>query len=88
MTWRIDWSARASKQFRALDPVMRRRIAKYLLERVGDNDDPRRLGRALKGERKGLWRYRIGNYRLLCKIEDESVRILVLSVGHRREVYR
>ncbi|MGH8126769.1 MAG: type II toxin-antitoxin system RelE family toxin [Gammaproteobacteria bacterium] len=88
MTWRIEWSLTASKAFLKLDLVERRRIAQYLQQRVAGLDDPRRLGRALKGEKRGIWRYRVGDYRLLCRIEDDRLRILVLKIGHRREVYR
>lgn len=88
MTWRIEWSRTASKSFLKLDPGARRRIARYLQERVAVLDDPRSLGRALKGKRQGLWRYRVGDYRLLCLIEDGRLQILVLQVGHRKEVYR
>ena len=88
MTWRIEWSRTASKAFLKLDIREQRRIARYLQERVAVLDDPRSLGRVLKGKRQGLWRYRVGDYRLLCLIEDGRLRILVLQVGHRKEVYR
>jgi len=88
MTWRIEWSQTASKAYQKLDSSERRRIAKYLQQRVAVLENPRGLGRALTGDRQGLWRYRVGNYRLLCLIEDGRLRILVLQVGHRKEVYR
>jgi mRNA interferase RelE/StbE len=88
MTWQIEWSQSARKTFLNLDSMVRRRIASYLQHRVAVLDDPRALGRALKGERRGLWRYRVGDYRVLCLIEDAQLRILVLHLGHRKEVYR
>ena len=69
-----------------------KRILKFLYERLlasrDPNFDPRALGKALVGEMQGLWRYRVGDYRLICRIEDRAVTILVLEVGHRREIYR
>ncbi len=88
MTWQIEWSQSARKTFLNFDSMVRRRIASYLQHRVAVLDDPRTLGRALKGERRGLWRYRVGDYRVLCRIEDARLRILVLHLGHRKEVYR
>jgi mRNA interferase RelE/StbE len=61
---------------------------KFLQERLLASPDPRTLGKALAGEMQGLWRYRIGDYRLICRIDDQTVTILVLEVGHRREIYR
>ena len=69
-----------------------KRILKFLYERLlaspDPSFDPRALGKALVGEMQGLWRYRVGDYRLICRIEDRAVTILVLEVGHRREIYR
>lgn len=88
MTWRIEWSDSARKAFLALDPAVRRRIGRFLRERVGNLDNPRSIGRALKGERRGLWRYRTGEWRVVCLIEDDAVSILIVKVGHRKDVYR
>ena len=57
-------------------------------ERLATADNPRQWGRALQGERRGLWRYRVGDYRLICDIQDEKITILVLELGHRKDVYR
>jgi mRNA interferase RelE/StbE len=65
-----------------------RGVLRYLRERIADSDDPRRLGQALTGDRKGLWRYRVGDYRIVAAIEDDRFVVLVVAVGHRREVYR
>lgn len=88
MAWSVEFTRSAQKQLRKLDKPAAARIARYLRQRIATTDNPRRLGKALTGERGELWRYRVGDYRLICKIEDQRVTVLVLEVGHRREVYR
>ena len=89
MTWAIEFADTALRQLEKLDRTVQRRIWKYLHERVVPLENPRKLGEPLQGERFGeFWRYRVGDYRLITKIEDERLVILVLRVGHRREVYR
>lgn len=88
MAWTVELTRTAQKQLRKLDKQTATRIAKYLRTRVANTENPRRTGKALTGERGELWRYRVGDYRLICKIEDERVTVLVLEIGHRREVYR
>ena len=88
MDWSVELSAGAVRELGKLDPQIRRRILKFLNERVSKLDDPRSLGKALSGPRFGeFWRYRVGDHRLICKIEDDRLLVLVLRVGHRREVY-
>ena len=66
-----------------------RRILKFLHQRLANLDDPRTIGQALRGSRLGeFWKYRVGDYRLICRIEDAQLLVLVLRVGHRRELYR
>ena len=67
---------------------MQARILGFLKSRIAGQEDPRRLGRALTGPRMGLWRYRVGDYRLVCRIEDRAVVVLVLTIAHRAKVYR
>ena len=89
MTWRIEFSQAADRELGKLDPQIARRILKVLHERIAKSDDPRAFGEALKGSKLGeFWKYRIGGYRLICSIEDQILRILILRVGHRREIYR
>ena len=89
MAWRVELSATAAQELGKLDPQNARRILKFLNERVAKLADPRAIGKALRGSPLGeFWRYRVGDFRLICKIEDDRVRVLVLRVGHRREVYR
>lgn len=87
MIWRIDLSDTARKQLSKLGKPEAKRITRFLRERLEPLDDPRLLGQALKGT-VDLWRYRVGDYRIIASIEDDQVRILVVRIGHRREVYR
>jgi len=89
LAWTIEFAETALRQVEKLDSAIRRRIIKFLRERLGKLDNPRSIGQALQGERLGeFWKYRVGDYRLIAKIEDDRLVILVLKVGHRREVYR
>jgi mRNA interferase RelE/StbE len=89
MAWIVELSESADRELHKLDAQHRRRILKFLSERVARLDDPRAIGEALHGSRLGeLWKYRVGDYRLICKIEDDRLIVLVLRVGHRREIYR
>jgi mRNA interferase RelE/StbE len=76
-------------QISIFDSLFSKRILKFLQERVARLDNPRSIGQALQGSKLGeFWKYRVGDYRLICKIEDNRLLILVLRVGHRREIYR
>ncbi len=88
MPWAIEWDERAADDLADLDAGARNRIHRYLVTRIVPAENPRALGRALRGPLGDLWRYRVGNYRLLCRIEDARLVVLVVAVGHRREVYR
>lgn len=89
MPWRIEFAPAAFDELSRLDRPVQKRIVSVLKERLAPLDDPRSLGAPLRGKEFGeFWRYRIGDYRLICRIEDAVVRILDLRVGHRREVYR
>jgi mRNA interferase RelE/StbE len=67
---------------------MQKRIVSFLRERVEGDSDPRSIGKPLRGEKGELWRYRVGDYRIICRIEDRYLVVLVLRVGHRKDVYR
>ncbi len=86
--WRVEFDRAAVRDLRKLGLDAERRILRYLRERIAGSTDPRRLGHPLTGDRKGLWRYRVGDYRIVAAIEDDRFVVLVLTVGHRREVYR
>ena len=89
MAWSIKLERKAEQDLDKLDPQVARRINHFLFERVARLDDPRSIGDALKGTELGdLWKYRVGDYRIIASIEDKLVCILVVRVGNRREVYR
>lgn len=89
MAWTIELSSLAQKNLGQLDPQVARRVLSFLHERVAHLDDPRSIGEALKGVRLGeFWKYRVGDYRIIAKIEDGALRVLVVRIGNRRDVYR
>ena len=89
MVWRIEVSDAAKKQLAKMGRVEAKRITVFLRTRIASLDNPRLLGDALHGTRfAGLWRYRVGDYRILVDIRDEVVTVIVVDVGHRGEVYR
>ena len=89
MAWRVEFSKSAQKDLAKLDPAGRDRVLRFLSDRVQDSDDPRRLGEPLKGPIAGrYWKYRVGDYRLVCDLQDRLLLVLVVRVGHRREIYR
>ncbi len=88
MGWTIDYTETARQQLKKLDRNIARRILDTLEQRISIRDNPRELGKALGGSLGTLWRYRVGDYRVICDLEDSVTRILVLQIGHRREVYR
>lgn len=88
MAWRIEITRTATKQIIKLDRQAQKSILSFMRERLSHADNPRQWGRALQGEKRGLWRYRVGDYRLICDIQDEKITILVLELGHRKDVYR
>ena len=85
--WRVEFDRDAARDLRKLDTQAQRHILRYLRERITTEEDPRRFGHALTGDLKGLWRYRVGDYRIVASIEDNRFVVLVVTVGHRREVY-
>lgn len=87
MIWRIEWDDRARKELRKLDPPTQKEIFSYLRTRILTSKNPRSFGEGLSGNKAGLWRYRIGNYRLICRLEDNTFVVLIVSVGHRKEIY-
>ena len=88
MAWKIEFSAVARKQLHALDRPVQKKIADYLKDRIEGCKSPRHFGEALSANRAGLWRYRVGDYRIICEIQEEEVVVLVLVIGHRREIYK
>jgi mRNA interferase RelE/StbE len=88
MAWKIEISPAALKQLNQLDKPVSRRILRFLHERIGKLDDPRTIGGKLQGTLSEFWKYRVGDYRLICSLEDDRLVVLLLRIGHRREVYR
>ncbi len=89
MAWLIELTATAARQISKLDKAEARRITAFLRQRLSTLEDPRSAGKALTGPQLGTcWRYRVGDYRLICDIQDGRLCILVIEVGNRREVYR
>lgn len=88
MKYRVETTPRFEKEFRKLDRYTQRMLKAWIDKNLVDCVDPRAHGKDLTANRSGQWRYRIGDYRLLCLIEDEELVILALTVGHRREVYQ
>lgn len=86
--WRVEFDRGAARDLRRLGVDNERLVLRYLRERIAGSDDPRRFGHALSGDRKGLWRYRVGDIRIVAAIEDDRFVVLVVAVDHRREVYR
>lgn len=89
MAWRIEVSETAEKQLAKLDKPVAMRLRSFLRERLASLDDPRSVGQALRGSELGeFWKYRVGDWRLICQIKDEKILITVVRLGNRREVYR
>jgi mRNA interferase RelE/StbE len=89
LVWRIEVSEAAERQLAKLDKPVAKRILSFLRERLAVLDDPRSIGEALKGSTLGdFWKYRVGDWRLICQIRDKQILIVVLNLGNRREVYR
>ena len=87
MTWNVEWDDAAVKELRKLDKAAQKDILKHLRERIAIDDNPRRFGKSLSRELAGLWRYRVRPYRIICNIEDDTLIVLVLRVGHRKDIY-
>ena len=86
LVWKIEMTGEAEKELARIDKSAAKRIIRYLRERV--SVDPRASGKSLRGDLSGLWRYRVGDYRLICELFDEKVSVLVIRVGHRKDVYQ
>jgi mRNA interferase RelE/StbE len=87
LTWKVEWDDRARKELRKIDKQLQKEILRYLRERIAVEDDPRRFGKPLSYDKHGLWRYRVQDARIICRIEDDSLIVLVLKTAHRKTVY-
>jgi mRNA interferase RelE/StbE len=89
LAWQIEFDDKAKKDLAGVDKTVAKRITAFLRERVAQLDDPRSIGEALKGSKLGaFWKYRVGDYRIIASIEDDVLRVLVVRIGNRRDVYR
>lgn len=89
MAWRVKFHKAAQKELSKLDPPVRERILRFLADRLDGCSDPRIIGEPLKGEVLGrYWKYRVGDYRIICHLQDNLLLVVVVRIGNRREVYR
>lgn len=87
MTYKVEYTEQAIKELRKIDKHTQFFILAWIEKNLVDCENPRQHGKGLTANRSGQWRYRVGDYRIIAEIEDDKVIILVLTVGHRREVY-
>jgi mRNA interferase RelE/StbE len=88
LVWTVDYTATAKAQLGKLDRQTAKRILDFMDQRVVAAPDPRRIGKALTGPLGGLWRYRVGDCRVICDLQDGNLRVLVLQIGNRNQIYR
>ncbi len=87
MTYRLVVSEGVKKKIKKMDKHLGLMLAKDMKVRLDKLEDPRRLGKALKGDCKGLWRYRIGSYRVICDIRDDELIVIAIDIGYRKNIY-
>lgn len=88
MAWTVEFTPAAERELGKLDRQVARRVGSYLQEVVTSCSDPRQRGKGLTANRTGLWRYRVGDYRLICQLEDARLVVLLVRISHRSEAYR
>lgn len=88
MAWRIEFTPAAAKELRKLDRQIARRIVTYLQDLVDSCGDPQQRGKGLTSNWAGLWRYRVGDHRVICQLEDDQLLVLVVRIAHRSEAYK
>jgi mRNA interferase RelE/StbE len=88
LAWTVEISDIAERQIKKLDFPIQKRVLDWLNERIEGCKNPRHFGEPLKGEYSGFWRYRIGDFRIICDIQDSILVVLVLTIGHRRRIYK
>lgn len=87
MSYKVEYSKTVQKQLKKLDNYTKVMLMNWITKNLIECENPRSQGKALKGNLKNQWRYRVGNYRILCDIEDDRLVILVINVGHRKDIY-
>ena len=86
--YKLTYSKDFQKLFKKLDPSVQKLVASYIKHNLENTDNPRKHGKPLTGDKKGLWRYRIADYRLIVEIRDSELIVLILTFGHRRDIYK
>lgn len=87
LAWQIKFTETAQKQLQKLDKQVANRLLNWLDDRINSSDNPKLWGKALVGNESGKWRYRVGDYRIVCEILDGVLLVRVVSVGHRKNIY-
>ena len=88
MAWTVEVNVFAERQLSKLDRAVQQRLLNWLADRLEGCKDPRHFGEPLKGGLAGLWRYRVGDYRIICELQDDRLVVVAIAIGHRRQVYR
>jgi mRNA interferase RelE/StbE len=88
LVWTVKLDESASKELKKLSFALQKNILRYLRERIATSEDPRRFGKPLAYDKHGLWRYRVQDARIICKIYEDELLVLIVSVGYRKDVYR
>jgi mRNA interferase RelE/StbE len=88
LAWKIEYSDQAGRQVRQLSRHWAKEILDYMDYRIAPSDDPRQFGKGLVGDLSGYWRYRVGDYRIVCQLIDARLVVLVVEIGHRSDIYR
>ncbi len=87
MGWKIEYLSASRRQLKRLDPQVRDRILRFMKDRIAEGESPYAVGKALTGKWDGHWRYRVGDYRIICQILNNSLVVQVVKTGHRSDVY-
>lgn len=87
MVWNVEFLATAKRQLQKIDKSWQNKILDYLEDEISPLNDPRTRGKSLVGDKRGLWRYRVGDYRIICDIQTENIVIVAITIGHRKDVY-
>ena len=89
MTWKIEFLPEAEKDLTKIDRPIAQRILRFLYDRIRPLEDPKSIGEALKGPELGkYWKYRVGDYRVICQLKESEITIIVIRIGHRKDIYR
>ncbi len=88
MKYTITFEKKADKQLGKIDKTQQRIIVNWIIKNLEDTDDPRRFGKVLKDNFANYWRYRVGDYRIIAEINDKDIKIIIIEIGHRKEIYK